>query len=182
MDHDLIIRGGTIIDGSGAAGYRADLAIDNGRITRIGDLADASAARVIDATNRIVTPGFVDLHTHLDAQVGWDPLLRSSCYHGVTTALIGNCGVTFAPVSPVNRPKIAKLMEAVEDISADAIIDGLPWDWTSYGGYLDALQSLRPALNLVGLVGHSSIRYEAMGERSMDEDAQPNEAEHGAVG
>jgi imidazolonepropionase-like amidohydrolase len=78
------------------AGYRADLAIDNGRITRIGDLADASAARVIDATNRIVTPGFVDLHTHLDAQVGWDPLLRSSCYHGVTTALIGNCGVTFA--------------------------------------------------------------------------------------
>ncbi|MGA0840655.1 MAG: amidohydrolase family protein [Pseudomonadales bacterium] len=181
MDHDLIIRGGTIIDGSGAAGYRADLAIDNGRITRIGDLADASAARVIDATNRIVTPGFVDLHTHLDAQVGWDPLLRSSCYHGVTTALIGNCGVTFAPVSPVNRPKIAKLMEAVEDISADAIIDGLPWDWTSYGGYLDALQSLRPALNLVGLVGHSSIRYEAMGERSMDEDAQPNEAELGAI-
>jgi N-acyl-D-aspartate/D-glutamate deacylase len=181
MDHDLIIRGGTVVDGTGAPGYRADLAIDNGRITRIGDLADASAARVIDATNRIVTPGFVDLHTHLDAQVGWDPLLRSSCYHGVTTALIGNCGVTFAPVSPVNRPKIAKLMEAVEDISADAIIDGLPWDWTSYGGYLDALQSLRPALNLVGLVGHSSIRYEAMGERSMDEDAQPNEAELGAI-
>lgn len=181
MDHDLIIRGGTVVDGTGAPGYRADLAVDNGRITRIGDLSADQAARVIDATDRLVTPGFVDLHTHLDAQVGWDPLLRSSCYHGVTTALIGNCGVTFAPVAPENRGKIAKLMEAVEDISADAIIDGLPWDWTSYGGYLDALQGLRPALNLVGMVGHSSVRYEAMGERSMDEDAQPNEAELAAI-
>jgi len=181
MDHELIIRGGTVIDGTGAPGERADIAVDNGRITRIGDLGDAQAARTLDATGRIVTPGFVDLHTHLDAQVGWDPLLRSSCYHGVTTAVIGNCGVTFAPVSPQNRAKLAKLMEAVEDIAADAIIDGLPWDWTSYGGYLDSLQSLRPALNLVGLVGHSSIRYEAMGERSMDEHAQPNDEELAAI-
>jgi N-acyl-D-aspartate/D-glutamate deacylase len=181
MDHELIIRGGTVIDGTGAPGVRADVAVDNGRITRIGDLGEAQAERTIDASGRIVTPGFVDLHTHLDAQVGWDPLLRSSCYHGVTTAVIGNCGVTFAPVSPQNRAKLAKLMEAVEDIAADAIIDGLPWDWTSYGGYLDSLQSLRPALNLVGLVGHSSIRYEAMGERSMDEHAQPNDEELAAI-
>jgi N-acyl-D-aspartate/D-glutamate deacylase len=177
MNHDLIISGGTVIDGTGAPGVRADVAVDGGRITRIGDLGDARAAKTIDATGKIVTPGFVDLHTHLDAQIGWDPLLRSSCYHGVTTALIGNCGVTFAPVSVEHRAKLAKLMEAVEDISADAIMDGLPWNWTSYGGYLDALQSLRPALNVVGLVGHSSIRYEVMGERSMDEEAQPTDAE-----
>jgi N-acyl-D-amino-acid deacylase len=181
MDHELIIAGGTIHDGTGAAGYTADIAIDGGRITRIGDLGDAGAARRIDATGKIVTPGFIDMHTHLDAQVGWDPLLRSSSYHGVTTAVIGNCGVTFAPVAPGNRAKLAKLMEAVEDISADAIIDGLPWDWTSYGGYLDALQAMRPALNIVGLVGHSSIRYEAMGERSMDEGAQPDDTELAAI-
>lgn len=177
MTHDLIIAGGTVLDGSGAPGVRADIAVDGGRITRIGDLGDARAAKTIDATGKIVTPGFVDLHTHLDAQVGWDPLLRSSCYHGVTTAVIGNCGVTFAPVAVAHRAKLAKLMESVEDISADAIMDGLPWNWTTYGGYLDALQSLRPALNIVGLVGHSSIRYEAMGERSMDEGAQPSDDE-----
>jgi N-acyl-D-aspartate/D-glutamate deacylase len=177
VNHDLIISGGTVIDGTGAPGVRADIAVDGGRISRIGDLGGARAAKTIDAAGKIVTPGFVDLHTHLDAQIGWDPLLRSSCYHGVTTALIGNCGVTFAPVSVEHRAKLAKLMEAVEDISADAIMDGLPWNWTSYGGYLDALQSLRPALNVVGLVGHSSIRYEVMGERSMDEDAQPTDAE-----
>ncbi len=177
MNHDLIISGGTVIDGSGAPAARADVAVDEGRISRIGDLAGTTAAKTIDATGMLVTPGFVDLHTHLDAQVGWDPLLRSSSYHGVTTALIGNCGVTFAPVAVEHRAILAKLMEAVEDISADAIMDGLPWNWTSYGGYLDALQSLRPALNIVGLVGHSSVRYEAMGERSMDEDAQPSDVE-----
>ena len=181
MEHELLISGGTVIDGTGAPGVVADIAIDGGRITRIGDLTGAQAARTIDATGKIVTPGFVDLHTHLDAQVGWDPLLRSSSYHGVTTAVIGNCGVTFAPVAPANRAKLAKLMEAVEDISADAIIDGLPWDWTSYGGYLDAIQAMRPALNIVGLVGHSSIRYEAMGERSMDEHAQPTDDELDAI-
>lgn len=177
MSHDLIITGGTVIDGTGAPGARADIAVDAGRISRIGDLAGVAAARTIDATGKIVTPGFVDLHTHLDAQVGWDPQLRSSSYHGVTTALIGNCGVTFAPVAVENRANLAKLMEAVEDIQAEAILDGLPWDWTTYGGYLDAIQSLRPALNIVGLVGHSSIRYEAMGDKSMDEGVQASDAE-----
>ena len=180
MSHELIISGGTVIDGTGAPGRRADVAVDAGRISRVGDLSAVQAARTIDATGKLVTPGFVDLHTHLDAQIGWDPQLRSSSYHGVTTALIGNCGVTFAPVAQQNRRNLAKLMEAVEDISADAIMDGLPWDWTTYGGYLDSLQSLRPALNIVGLVGHSSIRYEAMGDRSMDEGAQatPDELAH----
>ncbi|MEQ9004087.1 MAG: amidohydrolase family protein, partial [Pseudomonadales bacterium] len=177
MHHDLIITGGTVIDGTGSEGVRADVAVDGGRITRIGDLSGVAAARTIDATGKLVTPGFVDLHTHLDAQVGWDPELRSSSYHGVTTALIGNCGVTFAPVSAGNRRYLAELMEAVEDISADAIMDGLPWNWTSYGGYLDAVQALRPALNIVGLAGHSSIRFEAMGDRGMDEGVQASDRE-----
>ena len=172
MEYDLIISGGAVIDGTGADGIRADIAISAGRIARIGELDDATTARTIDASGKVVTPGFVDLHTHLDAQVGWDPLMSSSSYHGVTTAMIGNCGVTFAPCSEKNRPYLAELMESVEDIAAEAIMDGLPWDWSSYGEYLDSVQALRPALNVVGLVGHSAIRYEAMGDRSMDEGAQ----------
>jgi len=177
MSHDLIISGGTVVDGTGAEPVKADLAIDGDRISRIGDLTDATAARTIDATGKTVTPGFVDLHTHLDAQVGWDPEMKSSSYHGVTTALIGNCGVTFAPVSQKNHRLMAELMEAVEDIAADAIMDGLPWNWSSYGGYLDAVQSLQPALNVVGLAGHSAIRFEAMGDKSMDEGVQASDAE-----
>lgn len=177
MAHDLVIRGGTVYDGTGAPPERVDIAVDDGRITRIGDLTDAEATRVIDATGKAVTPGFVDLHTHLDAQVGWDPLLRSSIHHGVTTVLIGNCGVTFAPVSAGNRRYLAELMESVEDISAEAIMDGLPWSWESYGEYLDAVEDLRPALNVVGLVGHSAVRFEVMGDRSMDEGAQPTDEE-----
>ena len=177
MEYDLIISGGSVIDGTGAEGKRADIAVSNGRIARIGDLSGDSAAQRIDASGKVVTPGFVDLHTHLDAQVGWDPLMSSSSYHGVTTAMIGNCGVTFAPCSPKNRRYLAELMESVEDIAADAIMDGLPWDWTTYGEYLDSVQALRPALNVVGLAGHSAIRYEAMGDRSMDEGAQATDKE-----
>ena len=177
MAHELMIAGGTVVDGTGAAAKRADVAIDQGRISRVGDLAGEQAAQTIDATGKIVTPGFVDLHTHLDAQIGWDPEMRPSSYHGVTTALIGNCGVTFAPCGAENRRYLAELMEAVEDIAADAIIDGLPWNWTSFGEYLDTVQSLRPALNVVGLVGHSAIRFEAMGDKSCDEGVQADERE-----
>ena len=176
-DYDLLIKGGTVIDGTGTDGVEADVAVSDGQIARVGKLDDAQAAQTINATGKYVTPGFVDLHTHLDAQVGWDPQMRSSSYHGVTTALIGNCGVTFAPVDLKNKNYLAKLMEAVEDISAEAIIDGLPWNWTSYGGYLDAVQDLKPALNVVGLVGHSAVRFEAMGDKSMDEGVQANDAE-----
>ena len=176
-NHDLIITGGTVIDGTGADGFKADVAVDDGKISRVGDLSELQATQTIDATDKLVTPGFVDLHTHLDAQVGWDPQMRSSSYHGVTTALIGNCGVTFAPCSEENQNYLAKLMEAVEDISAAAIIDGLPWNWSSYGQYLDSVQALKPALNIVGLVGHSPIRFEAMGDKSMDEGVQADDSE-----
>ena len=180
MSHDTIISGATIIDGTGGEPISADIAIDGERISRIGDLTGVDAGRKIDAKGKIVTPGFVDLHTHLDAQVGWDPEMKSSSYHGVTTALIGNCGVTFAPVSEGNHRLLAELMEAVEDIGANAIMDGLPWNWSSYGEYLDSVQSLKPALNIVGLAGHSAIRFEAMGDKSMDEGVQatPSELEH----
>ena len=171
MAHDLIITGGTIVDGTGSAGYRADVAVDGDRITAIGDLSAESATRVIDARGMVVTPGFVDLHTHLDAQVGWDPYMTSASWQGVTTALIGNCGVSFAPVAPADRPYLAELMESVEDIPREAIRDGLPWDWETYPEYLDSVQRMRPALNVVGLVGQCAIRYNVMGERSMDEDA-----------
>ena len=177
MEHDLIISGGKVVDGSGTAPIQADVGVKDGRISRIGDLSADTAAETIDATNKVVSPGFVDLHTHLDAQIGWDPMMSSSSYHGVTTAMIGNCGVTFAPCGPKNRRYLAELMEAVEDIAADAIMDGLPWDWNTYGEYLDSVQALKPALNVVGLVGHSSVRYEAMGDRSMDEGVQPDDKE-----
>ncbi|MEY4339000.1 MAG: hypothetical protein RLZ14_850, partial [Actinomycetota bacterium] len=176
MAHDLIIRNGTIIDGTGAPGRVADLAIDGDRITAIGDLSGASATREIDATGHIVSPGFIDLHTHLDAQVGWDPYMTSSSWHGVTTVLMGNCGVTFAPVRPDDRQFLAEMMESVEDIPRDAILDGLPWDWETYPEYLDSVQRLQPALNIVGMVGHCAVRYHVMGERSLtDEPATAEE-------
>ena len=177
MSHTMIISGGTLVDGTGAEPRKADVAVDDGVISRVGDLSEVEAERTIDATGKLVTPGFVDLHTHLDAQIGWDPEMRPSSYHGVTTALIGNCGVTFAPCAEDNRSYLAKLMEAVEDIAADAIMDGLPWNWTSFGEYLDCLQTLRPALNVVGMCGHSAIRFEAMGDKSCDEGVQADDRE-----
>ena len=173
----MIISGGTLVDGTGSEPRKADIAVDDGVISRVGDLSEAEAERTIDATGKLVTPGFVDLHTHLDAQIGWDPEMRPSSYHGVTTALIGNCGVTFAPCAEDNRSYLAKLMEAVEDIAADAIMDGLPWNWTSFGEYLDSLQTMRPALNVVGMCGHSAIRFEAMGDKSCDEGVQADDRE-----
>jgi N-acyl-D-amino-acid deacylase len=170
MAHDLIIRNGTVVDGTGRAGYRADVAVDGDRITAIGDLSGQTAVREIDATGKIVSPGFIDLHTHLDAQIGWDPSMTSSCWHGVTTVLMGNCGVSFAPVVPEDRQFLAEMMESVEDIPRDAILTGLPWDWSTYGEYLDSVQQMGPALNVVGLVGHCAVRYHVMGERSLGEE------------
>ncbi len=176
MAHDLIIRGGTVIDGTGAEAVRADVAVDGDRITTIGDLGDAVATSEIDATGLTVTPGFVDLHTHMDAQVGWDPFMTSCSWHGVTTVLMGNCGVTFAPAVAEDRSYLAEMMESVEDIPREAILGGLPWDWETHPEYLDSVERLDPALNVVALVGHCALRYQVMGDRSLgEEEPTPDE-------
>ncbi len=174
MTYDIVIRGGSIVDGTGAEAVRGDLAIRDGMIAAVGDIAERGAEE-IDATGCLVTPGFIDLHTHLDAQIGWDPDLTPVSWHGVTTALMGNCGVTFAPCKPADRPFLAAMMETVEDIPREAILGGLPWTWEDFGGYLDALDGLKPGINVAGLVGHSAVRWYVMGERSFTEEATADE-------
>jgi len=165
---DILIRGGTVIDGSGAPAKTADVAIVDDRVVDVAPKIVGSATRVIDATDRVVTPGFVDIHTHLDAQLAWDPIGSSSCYHGITSAVMGNCGVTFAPCRPEDREVLASMMESVEDIPRDAILDGLAWDWVTYGEYLDSVDRLPKGINIGGMVGHCALRQYAMGERGID--------------
>jgi N-acyl-D-aspartate/D-glutamate deacylase len=168
MGYDLIIRGGSVVDGSGADRYSADVGIQGDRITRIGEISE-SGTREIDATGKFVTPGFVDIHTHLDAQIAWDPIATSSCYHGITSAVLGNCGVTFAPCKPEDRGYLSELMESVEDIPAASIEAGMPWSWESYGEYLAAIDATEKGINVGGMVGHCAVRYHAMGARSLDD-------------
>jgi N-acyl-D-aspartate/D-glutamate deacylase len=170
MAHDIVIRGGKIVDGTGNEPVRGDLAIDDGLISAVGEV-DGKGTQEIDAEGHIVTPGFVDLHTHLDAQIGWDPSMTPVSWHGVSTALLGNCGVTFAPCKPSDRELLAGMMETVEDIPKQAILTGLPWTWENYGEYLDAIEGLNPALNVAGLVGHCAVRFYVMGERAVEEQA-----------
>ena len=132
MSNDLIIRNGLIVDGTGNEAFHADIAVQNETIAEIGKLSN-KASREIDAEGALVTPGFIDLHTHFDAQAGWDPALTPISWHGVTTALIGNCGVTFAPCRPKDRQFLANMMEAIEDIPEQAILNGLSWEWETYG-------------------------------------------------
>ena len=176
MPHDLVIRNGLIVDGAGNEPFEGDIAIDGQNITAIGEVSDRGTEE-ISASDRVVTPGFVDLHTHLDAQIGWDRKLTSISWHGVTTALMGNCGVTFAPCRKGDREFLAGMMETVEDIPKYAILTGLPWDWESYGGYLDSIERLGPMINVTGLVGHSATRFYVMGERAIEEQATPEEIE-----
>lgn len=166
MTHDLVIRGGTIYDGTGGAAVVGDVAVDGGVITAIGAVTE-SGTEEIDAAGRIVTPGFVDLHTHMDAQVAWDPSISPCSLHGITSALIGNCAVTFAPCKPADRDFLANMMETVEDIPSDIILEGMPWDWESYGEYLESMERCGPAINLAGLVGHAAIRFHVLGERAI---------------
>ena len=174
MSHDLVIRGGSVVDGTGAEPYTADVAIDGDTIAEIGKVA-GKGKEEIQAGGLNVSPGFIDLHTHLDAQIGWDPQVTSVSWHGVTTALLGNCGVTFAPCKPSDREFLAGMMETVEDIPKNAILHGLPWNWESYGGYLDALEALGPSINIAGLVGHCAVRFYVMGERAVEEPATDDE-------
>ncbi|NLA37363.1 MAG: amidohydrolase family protein, partial [Actinobacteria bacterium] len=177
MAHDLVITGGTVVDGTGAAAFRADIAIDGDRITEVGAVDAAGAGRVIDADGAIVTPGFVDLHSHLDAQVGWDPTMSSSCWHGVSSVVMGNCGMTFAPLRPGQQEVLANAMESVEDIPASSILQGLDWNWETYGEYLDAVDAMPKGLNCGGYIGDVALRFYVCGEKSIDHDYAANDDE-----
>ncbi|HAO54763.1 MAG TPA: amidohydrolase, partial [Gammaproteobacteria bacterium] len=172
--YDIVIRNGTVLDGTGGEPFESDVAITGERIVEVGN-ALGSGREELDAKGKVVTPGFVDLHTHFDAQIGWDPMLTPVSWHGVTSALMGNCGVTFAPCRPNDRELLAGMMETVEDIPKDAILGGLPWDWEHYGEYLDSVESMAPAINIAGLVGHCALRFYVMGERAVEEQATPEE-------
>ncbi len=174
MTHDIVIRGGLIVDGTGNEPFTGDVAIDDGIITSVGTVED-DGKEEIDAAGQAVSPGFIDLHTHLDAQIGWDPSLTPVSWHGVTTVLMGNCGVTFAPCKPNDRELLAGMMETVEDIPTQAILSGLPWDWEHYGEYLNSIERLNPGINVAGLVGHCSVRFYVMGERAVEEQATDEE-------
>lgn len=168
--YDLIIRGGTVIDGTGADARVADVAVKDGRIAAIGaDLGEAD--EVIDATGKIVTPGFVDVHTHFDGQVTWDNRLAPSSGHGVTTAVMGNCGVGFAPCRPEQRGDLVKLMEGVEDIPEVVMIEGLPWNWETFPEYLDALALRELDIDVAAQIPHSAVRVYVMGDRAVRKEA-----------
>src|SRR5262245_42545740 len=174
MEHDLVIRGGTVVDGSGTPPYPADVAVTNGRITDIGPHL-AAGDREINAEGHVVTPGFVDGHTHYDAQVFWDPFATSSSWHGVTTAVMGNCGFTLAPASPDARALVVRNLERAEDINADALAAGIEWSWETFAEYLDAVDARPKVINYAAQIGHSALRTWAMGERAFDEPASPDD-------
>jgi N-acyl-D-amino-acid deacylase len=174
MSHDLIIRDGLLVDGNGGEPYAGDVAVDGDTIVAVGKV-DGKGKQEINAAGAAVTPGFIDLHTHLDAQVGWDPLLTPTSCHGISTVLTGNCAVSFAPCKKADRTFLAEMMETVEDIPREAILTGLPWDWESYGEYLDSVERMRPAINMAGMAGHAAIRYNVMGERGIDENPNAEE-------
>lgn len=173
--HDLIIKGGTLVDGTGAPGRTADVAIDGGRIAAVGRIT-AGARRTLDADGLLVTPGWVDTHTHYDGQAIWDPLLTPSGWHGVTTAIMGNCGVGFAPVAAGHRDWMIGLMESVEDISAATLKAGIDWQWESFPEYLDALDRVPRAVDVGAYVGHCALRTFVMGDRGA-RDADPTAEE-----
>ena len=174
--HDLVIRGGTVIDGTGAARVTADVAIAGGVIVEIGRAVGASR-RSIDADGLLVTPGFVDVHTHYDAQVAWDPYVTPTSWHGVTTAIMGNCGVGFAPVRAEHREWLISLMEGVEDIPAAVLGAGLPWGWETYGEYLDVLDKTPRAIDIGGMITHAATRVYVMDDRGADHRNQPTDDE-----
>ena len=171
---DLIIKNGLIYDGKGSKPYKADLAISNEKIVGIGDI-QGDAKEIINAEGKIVTPGFVDIHTHYDGQVTWDPYLRPSTYHGVTTVVMGNCGVGFSPCKPDQRDWLIGLMEGVEDIPGTALHEGIDWEWESFPEYLDALDKKPLAIDVGTQIPHGAVRAYVMGERGINHEEASEE-------
>ena len=171
---DIAIRGGAIVDGTGRAPFEADVGIADGRIVSIGKVS-TPARRDIDARGMVVTPGFVDIHTHYDGQVTWEHRVVPSSSHGVTTVVMGNCGVGFAPCRPGDRDLLVRLMEGVEDIPHPVLVEGLPWTWETYPQYLDFLAKRRYDMDICSYVPHAPVRVYVMGQRGVDREAATNE-------
>ena len=174
MSYDLVIKNGMVVDGSGLPRYRADVGVRHGRIVTIGRIRER-AREVVDAEGQVVTPGFVDGHTHMDAQIFWDPLGTSSCWHGITSVVMGNCGFTLAPCAAENKDLVVRNLQRAEDIPPAAMEAGIEWRWTTFPEFLDCLDSLPKGINYGGYVGHSAIRTYVMGERAFEQPASEDD-------
>jgi len=172
--HDLVIRGGQVVDGTGAEPRTADIAIDGEMISVVGEVDD-TGRREIDADGALVTPGFVDVHTHYDGQASWDPVMMPSVNHGVTTAVMGNCGVGFAPVRPDDHEFLIELMEAIEDIPGTALAEGITWNWETFGEYIGSLSQMHRTIDLGTTVPHAAVRAYVLGERAHEYDVSAAE-------
>lgn len=174
MQYDLVIKNGFVVDGSGAPRYPADVGVAAGKIVDIGGINER-ARQTVDAEGQVVTPGFVDGHTHMDAQIFWDPLGSSSCYHGVTTVIMGNCGFTLAPCAAEDADMVFRNLERAEDLSREAMLAGIDWQWETFPEYLDVIDRLPKGINYGGYIGHSALRTYIMGERAFTEQARDEE-------
>ncbi|MFT7654193.1 MAG: N-acyl-D-amino-acid deacylase [Limisphaerales bacterium] len=174
MSYDLVIKNGMVVDGSGGARYRGDVAIQDGKIAKIGRVNE-KGKQTIDAEGHVVTPGFVDGHTHMDAQVFWDPIGSSSCYHGVTSVVMGNCGFTLAPCKQEDADLVFRNLERAEDLSRDAMLNGIDWTWETFPEFLDAVDDLPKGINYAGYIGHSALRTYTMGERAFTDQASEDD-------
>ena len=179
--YDLVVRGGTVVDGTGAAPFVADVAIKDGLVAEIGSISE-KGAKEIDAIGKVVTPGFVDIHTHYDGQATWDEVLTPTAWHGVTTLVMGNCGVGFAPVAPGKQEFLIGLMEGVEDIPGTALHEGIDWQWETFPEYLDALEKRSYTMDIGTQVPHGPVRAYVMGDRgARNEVATPDDIEKQAA-
>lgn len=179
MGNSTVIKNGRVIDGTGSPAFVADVRIEDGRITAIGD--NLTGDEVVDATGRVVAPGFIDIHTHYDAQVFWDPALTPSCYHGVTTVVAGNCGFTIAPTRAGDRDLIARTMEKVEDMDPATLNAGIPWEFETFGEYLDSIRTRGSLLNFASYIGHTALRIFVMGDEAVGRTATDDEIDRMAT-
>ena len=177
MTYDLLIKNGTVVDGSGNPGYRADVAVSSGKIAAIGRINER-AKQTIDAEGHIVSPGFVDGHTHMDAQIFWDPIGSCSSYHGVTSVVMGNCGFTLAPCKQEDADMVFRNLERAEDLSREAMLEGIDWRWETFPEFLDVIDELPKGINYAGYIGHSALRTYVMGERAFSEAAGEDDVRH----